>query len=620
MTDTKDFDVIRVCRSDGVDTGPGYWPVTTPAANSIKKTAADKAPRAKPQMTRLAEDDPRFTEWRVKLGILLKQELSQSPDDGVSWYVPFPKGYWLYEKSKHLWVSGYPIKAKLFKTPQEFALHLIWLLSASMDYKDCCCVHCNVPSLPKQTPTSDEGLAHMPHESPVKQDHIPHKVTPIPVPTVVGQPIPTKSASPAQRPQATHIPPPSIPTPSVITPPTATPVPPPQIPMSSIPPQVTQPAPKVQSQVQPPQVQQHQIKQTPVHPPPIPQPQAQPTQVQQQPQAQQQPQVQPSPMVWPLKSSLLFRVGELVWYQNGQTWRLGIIGAFNNTHGFELLAIGHRLVAQQNVFKTANDMRPFHAFSVPGVTIQDLKSKNYDDVPWEAMFAAYQSDANRRDLLILDASKMAASKIDYSFSLWSPISEDPSTKTPVYYGCFFGAERIEIGDALRLKALPAEWNITTDTAVLGLRQILTNRDYPGAVVFRGHIYILVKGDSPLTNAVPEEQLPVPLRDELAWRQQTGPNSRWRWVLVKENAALKEQSIRGRFYPTYRLMPILNPAGFQQAVQQGQADEQMPQLNNRMDGMGRYIGRKRNRLDTLGASISGVHGTRLAVEPHVKEEA
>lgn len=80
MTDTKDFDVIRVCRSDGVDTGPGYWPVTTPAANSIKKTAADKAPRAKPQMTRLAEDDPRFTEWRVKLGILLKQELSQSPD------------------------------------------------------------------------------------------------------------------------------------------------------------------------------------------------------------------------------------------------------------------------------------------------------------------------------------------------------------------------------------------------------------------------------------------------------------------------------------------------------------------------------------------------------------
>lgn len=84
MADMKDFDVIRVARSDGADTGPGYWPVTTPAAAIPKKAAKDaapeKAPRLKPQMVRLAEDDPRFVEWRVKLGILLKQELSPTPD------------------------------------------------------------------------------------------------------------------------------------------------------------------------------------------------------------------------------------------------------------------------------------------------------------------------------------------------------------------------------------------------------------------------------------------------------------------------------------------------------------------------------------------------------------
>jgi cell division septation protein DedD len=90
--DTKDFDVVRIARSDGVDTGPGYWPVVAPtstAANASKKggketTAADKAPRTKPQMTRLAEDDPRFVEWRIKLGILLKQELSPTPDGKIS--------------------------------------------------------------------------------------------------------------------------------------------------------------------------------------------------------------------------------------------------------------------------------------------------------------------------------------------------------------------------------------------------------------------------------------------------------------------------------------------------------------------------------------------------------
>lgn len=83
MSDTKEFDVIRVARSDGADTGPGYWPTTSTAA---KKTAgkemalSEKTPRVKPQMTRLSEDDPRFVEWRIKLGILLKQELSPNPE------------------------------------------------------------------------------------------------------------------------------------------------------------------------------------------------------------------------------------------------------------------------------------------------------------------------------------------------------------------------------------------------------------------------------------------------------------------------------------------------------------------------------------------------------------
>lgn len=83
-TDLREFDVIRVARTDGADTGPGYWPVTAPPTVTAKKmkdaTTTEKTPRTKPQMIRLAEDDPRFVEWRVKLGILLKQELCPNPD------------------------------------------------------------------------------------------------------------------------------------------------------------------------------------------------------------------------------------------------------------------------------------------------------------------------------------------------------------------------------------------------------------------------------------------------------------------------------------------------------------------------------------------------------------
>lgn len=105
MSDTKDFHVVQIARSDGADTGPGYWPsstsITTSAAASpatsatgggtaagAKRTAAtrdakegsEKATRTKAPMVRLDENDARFVEWRIKLGILLKQELSPTPD------------------------------------------------------------------------------------------------------------------------------------------------------------------------------------------------------------------------------------------------------------------------------------------------------------------------------------------------------------------------------------------------------------------------------------------------------------------------------------------------------------------------------------------------------------
>ncbi|KAM0468017.1 hypothetical protein ACHAP7_011310 [Fusarium lateritium] len=617
QTELKEFDVIRVARSDGSDTGPGYWPTTAPATttSAIKKAkdavVSEKTPRTKPQMIRLTEDDPRFTEWKVKLGILLKQELCPNPDEGNPWLVDFPRGYWLYEKSKHLWVSGYPIKAKLFKSPQEFAVHLIWLLSTSMDYRDCCCAHCNAYNMIKGGFNADDGLI-ITHE-PSKVDKMPTKVTPVPLPPMPGQgsqkannivPRPTSTQStPAHTAQNSPAPTP------VST--TATPVqqaqqPPPIRPQE----QVIQPQP--QTYPQPPPQQQPQTK------PQQQQPQPQLQQLQPQPQPQQQIQQQaplvqasPQPIQWALKSPVLFRSGELVWYQNGNTWRLGVIASSTNGQ-HEVMPIGHGIVQQSNVTKTDGDMRPFYAFTVPPVTLPELKEKEYDGVSWESLFQG-ASDGNRREMLALDASKMAAVKIDYSYSLWSKLSEDPRARSVTYYGCFFGAERVEIGDAMRLRSLPADLNVPAETGVLGLRFIFTMKEFPGAVFFRGHLYQLVSEDQP--NIVRDEHLPIAMRSESQWRHSVGAQ-RWRYALVKENVVFKEQSIRGRFYPTHRLMPILNPAEFQSSVAQRRVDDQYAHLNNRMDGTGRYLGRKINRLDTLGASVA--HTARISLEPFIRE--
>lgn len=321
----------------------------------------------------------------------------------------------------------------------------------------------------------------------------------------------------------------------------------------------------------------------------------------------------PQPVQWGIKSPLLFRTGELVWYQNGNTWRLGTVAAAANAN-YELMPIGHGIVQQTNVNKQDGDMRPFYAFTVPPVALPELQEKSFNAVPWEAMFRAAGIDGNRRELIALDASKLAAVKIDYSYSLWSPLSEDPNAKTVTYYGCFFGAERVEIGDSLRLRSLPADLNVPPEKGILGLRFIFTNKDFPGAVFFRGHIYQLVSEDKP--NKVREDQLPVALQAELKWRNSLkGPH--WSYVLVKENVVFKELSIRGRFYPTHGLMPILDPSGYQNVVAKGVTEDQYAHLNNRMDGVGMYHGRKANRLETLGASVP--HGVRLSLEHFIREE-
>ena len=81
MAELKEFEVKRILRSDGADSGPGYWPAPAPsAAKKAVKDAPASATRQKAHMVRLEDDDPRFVDWRVKLGILLKQELAPNPD------------------------------------------------------------------------------------------------------------------------------------------------------------------------------------------------------------------------------------------------------------------------------------------------------------------------------------------------------------------------------------------------------------------------------------------------------------------------------------------------------------------------------------------------------------
>lgn len=497
-----------------------------------------------------------------------------------------------------------------------------------MDYMDCCCIHCNLPKVPS---AADGAAPMLPAGSaPSKNSIAPPKVSPVPLPTIHGQlptmpgQLPTKQAlsgqisQPAQPPSGSH---------NATEPATADP----PVPAAQAPPQPqaqsqsfapaqahvpTQSIAQAQTQALMPALESQPQAAQPLLQPPA-QLQAQP-QSQPQTQTQSQPpnQTRPSPIIkWSLQAPFLFRAGELVWYQNVNSWRLGVIAAPGN-ESFQVIPIGHSAAKQQNVTKVCKEMRPFHAFSVPGVMLPDLQNRVFDQVPWENLFLLAGQDKAKRNNLILDASKMAASKIDASYSLWCPLSEDVSADTMPFYGCFFGAERIEIGDCVRVKPLTGDGAAPNDSSVLGLTGIVVRKGSPGAVVFRGNMYQMAKEGENSPGAVPLENLPMALQDETRWRCQVSPSQPWRWVLVKDNVVLEEQAIRGRFYPTHRLMPILNEAVFNAAVAEGNVESQYPFLNNRMDGSGGYIGHRANRRETLGASVPG--DARFALESLIRE--
>ena len=322
----------------------------------------------------------------------------------------------------------------------------------------------------------------------------------------------------------------------------------------------------------------------------------------------------PPAQKWSLKSSVIFRTGELVWYQHGSS-RLGIIAAADASQSaFEIIPIGHGSIPQPNVMKAPAEIRPYQAFSIPRVQTSTLVDKIFDQVPWDNELRTAAANPSAYNAMIVDASKMGASKIDFSYSLWSLINHD--SKTSTYYGCFLGSERVEVGDAVRIKATPKELGAWYDSAIMGLRYIFTSQDYPGLVFFRGPCYRLVTEEAAGPNAIPDDSLPFALREETAFRNQRGTH-RWRWVMLKDSAVMQEKLVRGRYYPTNRLLHILKPEDAQNIMANGVAHEQVTQLNDRMNAVGTYLGRKKTRRETLGATVP--HAARLALEPYIKED-
>ncbi|KAK5988065.1 hypothetical protein PT974_12202 [Cladobotryum mycophilum] len=293
------------------------------------------------------------------------------------------------------------------------------------------------------------------------------------------------------------------------------------------------------------------------------------------------------PSMWTLKASLLFRAGEMVWYRDTTGLRLAVIQAPPKNSTYRLLPLGYQTLFQQKdqiVFMNENNLLPFRCRSLPPNGIIPEGKVRFDD-----LFRDAGTSTKMLELMNLGASKMAAMMISCHTSLWTRQDKEINS----YRGCFFGAERIEIGDCLSLRG-PLPGQTGTWTNVLEVRKIYTlENHYPGYVICRGSVYELAEGTESSEDFNPET-LPAALQHEQDYQRY--------WTLFDADISVTELCISGRFYPTEQITSL---------------SHEVAVFNDRMDIKEWYVEQKLNRLDSLGASIP--ENSALSLEPYVIEE-
>ncbi|GAP84892.1 putative transcription-silencing protein [Rosellinia necatrix] len=534
-------------------------------ALQVWRSDGTEMPSEYSQYEKVEEGAKPIIEWQNKLGQALAAELMPSAN-GMYFLQEFPAHYhlrWYQAKeerkksqAKHYYLFGYPEdpganKArKYYRSPNHFLPHLIWLIGESQDRGDCACEFCSGSK---------------------------------PITSKAAKTKPILSSGPALSPAATSAPPP-VSTPSINTTNTAASTHKTTAASSSSKPRATS-RPSASSQ----QPSSHEVQtavpyQTPAVAPSVAQ--------------------HPYPVVH--DHDALFRAGEVVWYKNNNSWRVGMILISGPT--LSIIPFGHPQYRTLTVVKEEADVRPFLAFSIPQINsgLQELKGRALDQIDWQALQERFgtHTDASRREGLAIEATKLAATRVDHSYSTFNQLPESVPNYT-MYGGLFLGAEKICVGEAVRIKLPREQQDPSLEKGmpmVMVIWRISISKD-GGVVVSEGSLWKLQH--TPLTHPPTNQvQLPAAMLGEKEFRDGILQSRGWRveWVLVNRNMSVDESAIRGRFYETRRLTPILNPAKFENMVRQQHIEDIQSLLNNRGDSSGPHVGRVLNRAQAVAGAI------------------
>ncbi len=313
----------------------------------------------------------------------------------------------------------------------------------------------------------------------------------------------------------------------------------------------------------------------------------------------------------------LFRPGELVWFNRGTAWGLSLIvnrELFKDSRGVDrpqylLQPLSHpfghpdlRVISQELL------LRPWLAWSAPGPTHQHLASGgfSYDTIDWTRVLDKHFGPGDAE----VDASIFAAKAVDESYTLFGQIPKPRAAAGESHWsGLYLGGEKTWVGEPVRLRIGGGNDIMILHGVVEKPRHGFVGKDLL-SVQLVGDVYTFATVSYDERHQVPVEnsQLPNRVREDLRFRNRATRRKHLvsYWKLIRPLAKLGLEDIKGRWYESSLLLPILRgEADFNEDLARGEITDAGMWMNGRGDsslGVDKVGYKKMNRIDAFGRAV------------------
>lgn len=329
-------------------------------------------------------------------------------------------------------------------------------------------------------------------------------------------------------------------------------------------------------------------------------------------------------------NKFIFRPGEILWFSRGEAWGLSLVTRryflSNSSSKIEkayiVQPLSHPYAHPSAVTITREDLlRPWLAWSAPPYTCELLNSMSvtYDTADWQGIISKKYGFGDAE----VDGSILAAKAVDASYTLFDfmkRISQGNGVEELYWNGIYLGGEKIWVGDPTRLRGENSSDILVVTFIVEKKINNSENKVSETNLIFIGDVYTFsamhfVGGNMPNSSNIPER-----MREDLIFRNTVTANASrpaGYWKLVQANARVDVNSVKGRWYESSILFPILRGAAFADDIRRGDIYDTGLWMNARGESVTGFRGigvNKADRLNALGAAIPNGTAIISGIDP------